>query len=363
MSETVQPVFVTGGAGFIGSAIVRMLVRSGGHAVVNVDKLTYAGNLESLADIENAAGYHFERADICDAAAMQRLFGAYRPAAVLHLAAESHVDRSIDGPGEFVQTNVVGTFTLLQEARRYWQSLPQGQRDAFRFVHVSTDEVFGSLGDTGAFTETTPYTPNSPYSASKAGSDHLVRAWHHTYGLPTIITNCSNNYGPYQFPEKLIPLIIQRGLAGKPLPVYGKGENVRDWLYVDDHARALLRVLEAGVPGETYAIGGRSERRNIDVVRAICALLDELAPLATVKDRTALIEFVKDRPGHDLRYAIDSAKVERELGWKQTETFESGLRKTVQWYLANQTWCERVQSGAYRGERLGLEAASAGARA
>ena len=350
-------ILVTGGAGFIGSAVVRMLVR-GGRGVVNVDKLTYAGNLESLVEVDGRPLYRFERADICDASRMQEIFETHRPRAVLHLAAESHVDRSIDGPGEFVQTNVVGTFTLLQEARRYWQQLPDDARDAFRFVHVSTDEVFGSLGPAGAFTETTPYAPNSPYSASKAGSDHLVRAWHHTYGLPALITNCSNNYGPYQFPEKLIPLMIQRGLEAKSLPVYGRGENVRDWLFVDDHARALVRALDAGVPGETYAIGGRSERRNIDVVHGICALLDELAPHPRIRDRASLIEFVKDRPGHDLRYAIDSAKIERELGWKQTESFESGLRKTVQWYLANQRWCERVQSGAYRGERLGLAGAA-----
>jgi dTDP-glucose 4,6-dehydratase len=360
MTATARSVLVTGGAGFIGSAVVRLLVKAGASTVVNVDKLTYAGNLESLAEIETDAHYRFEQVDICDANAMARLFDRYKPAAVLHLAAESHVDRSIDGPSEFIQTNVVGTFTLLQGARRYWQSLDPSRRSAFRFVHVSTDEVFGSLGETGAFTEETPYSPNSPYSASKAGSDHLVRAWHHTYGLPTITTNCSNNYGPFQFPEKLIPLVIQRGLRGERLPVYGRGENVRDWLYVDDHARALLRVLEAGVPGETYAIGGRSERRNIDMVRAICALLDELAPNARVPRHDALIEFVKDRPGHDLRYAIDSSRIERELGWTPSETFDSGLRRTVQWYLANQTWCDRVQSGAYRGERLGLASTAAG---
>jgi dTDP-glucose 4,6-dehydratase len=354
-------VLVTGGAGFIGSAVVRMLVRRGSHLVVNVDKLTYAGNLESLTEVSADRNYRFERVDVCDGDELARLFDTYKPVAVLHLAAESHVDRSIDGPSEFVQTNVVGTFTLLQAARRHWESLGPAPRSSFRFVHVSTDEVFGSLGETGAFTEETPYAPNSPYSASKAGSDHLVRAWHHTFGLPTIITNCSNNYGPFQFPEKLIPLIIQRGLRGERLPVYGRGENVRDWLYVDDHARALLRVLEAGVPGETYAIGGRSERRNIGVVRTICALLDELAPNARVPRHDALIEFVKDRPGHDLRYAIDSSKIERELGWTPAETFDSGLRRTVQWYLGNQTWCDRVQSGAYRGERLGLASSGAGA--
>jgi dTDP-glucose 4,6-dehydratase len=349
----VSTILVTGGAGFIGSALVRMLMRKTAHTVVNVDKLTYAGNLESLAEIEGQPRHVFEQADICDASRISEILDRHRPSAILNLAAESHVDRSIDGPGDFIQTNVVGTFTLLQEARRYWRSLSGEDHAAFRLLHVSTDEVFGSLGATGAFTETTPYAPNSPYSASKAGSDHLVRAWHHTYGLPTLLTNCSNNYGPYQFPEKLIPLMIQSALAGKRLPVYGRGENVRDWLFVDDHARAILRVLEAGRPGETYAIGGRSERRNIDVVRQICGLLDELAPDARVPRHEALIEFVTDRPGHDLRYAIDSSRVERELGWERQETFETGLRRTVEWYLANQQWCEHVQSGAYRGERLG----------
>jgi len=330
-----------------------MLVRDTDLTVVNVDKLTYAGNLESLAELDGDPRYHFEHGDICDAGRMADVFARYQPDAVVHLAAESHVDRSIDAPSEFIRTNVLGTFTLLQASRRHWRSMPDARRSAFRFVHVSTDEVFGSLGPTGSFSETTAYAPNSPYSATKAGSDHLVRAWHHTYGLPTIVTNCSNNYGPYQFPEKLIPLMIQHALAGKRMPVYGAGENVRDWLYVDDHAAALRRVLEQGRAGETYSVGGRSERRNVDVVRALCRLMDELAPSASIPRRESLIEFVADRPGHDQRYAIDASKIERELGWKPQETFESGLRKTVQWYLANQPWCERVQSGAYRGERLG----------
>lgn len=344
---------VTGGAGFVGSALVRKLLRETDYAVVNVDKLTYAGNLDSLTEIESAKHYHFEHADVADARRMQQIFTRYRPVAVLHLAAETHVDRSIDAPADFIATNVFGTFTMLQEARRYWTTLAERLQREFRFVHVSTDEVFGSLGASGMFTETTPYAPSSPYSASKAASDHLARAWHHTFGVPTIITNCSNNYGPYQFPEKLIPLMIQHAVVGSKLPVYGRGENVRDWLYVEDHAEALMRVLERGRPGDTYNIGGSSERRNIDVVRAICALLDELAPSKDVGPRESLIEFVTDRPGHDFRYAIDSTKIERELGWRARETFNTGLRKTVEWYLANQTWCDRVQSGAYRGERLG----------
>jgi dTDP-glucose 4,6-dehydratase len=353
-----QTLLVTGGAGFIGSALVRKLIRETGYTVVNVDKLTYAGNLESVEEVSDAARargrYCFERVDICDAARIRALFDRYRPVGVIHLAAESHVDRSIDGPADFIQTNVVGTFALLQEALRYWRSLGDEAAEGFRVVHVSTDEVFGSLGPTGLFTEETPYRPNSPYSASKAAADHLARAWCHTYKLPVVTTNCSNNYGPYQFPEKLIPLMIQNALAGKPLPVYGRGENVRDWLFVDDHAAALIVALERGEPGETYNIGGESERRNLDVVHAICELVDELAPNAAIGRRSALVKFVTDRPGHDLRYAIDTSKAKRELGWRPAETFESGLRKTVEWYLANQTWCERVQSGAYRGERLGL---------
>jgi dTDP-glucose 4,6-dehydratase len=352
-------IFVTGGAGFIGSALVRKLVRETEHTVVNIDKLTYAGNLDSLAEIDGSPRYGFERADVADAERLRALFAEHRPVGVFHLAAESHVDRSIDGPAEFVHTNVVGTFALLQEALRYWRGALGGGGE-FRFVHVSTDEVFGSLGPTGYFTEATPYAPNSPYSASKAASDHLVRAWHHTYGLPTVTTNCSNNYGPYQFPEKLIPLVIHRALAGEPLPVYGRGENVRDWLYVDDHADALLAAFGRGRPGETYNVGGHNEQRNLDVVRALCALLDELAP-DPAGPYARLITFVTDRPGHDARYAIDASKTARELGWTPRETFESGLRKTVAWYLDNRRWSERVLSGAYRTERLGLATAGADA--
>lgn len=351
-----KTLLVTGGAGFIGSALIRLLIAETDYSVVNVDKLTYAGNLDSLASVSDDPRYHFEHADIGDADAMRQIFERHRPTGVMHLAAESHVDRSIDGPGEFVQTNIVGTFVLLQQALRHWRALPELQRADFRFLHVSTDEVYGSLGASGLFTEETPYAPNSPYSASKAGSDHLVRAWHHTYGLPAVTTNCSNNYGPNQFPEKLIPLIVQRALTGQPLPVYGRGENVRDWLYVDDHARALLLALEQGTPGETYNVGGHNEWRNIDVVHLICAILDDLAPDPAIGDRRTLVTFVADRPAHDLRYAIDAAKIQRELGWHPRETFESGLRKTVAWYLENQSWCERVQSGAYQGERLGLQA-------
>ena len=347
---------VTGGAGFIGSAVVRMLVGQRNARVVNVDKLTYAGNRDSLEVVADSPNYVFERVDICDGDEVRRVFDEHRPAAVVHLAAESHVDRSIDAPGAFVDTNVVGTYTLLRESLRYWKGLEPDLRDRFRFLHVSTDEVFGSLGASGKFDENTPYRPNSPYSASKAASDHLVRAWHHTYGLPTVTSNCSNNYGPYQFPEKLIPLTILNALEGKPLPVYGRGENVRDWLYVDDHAEALIAILERGRPGETYCVGGRNERRNIDVVRSICALLDELAPDDAIGPRERLIEFVPDRPGHDLRYAIDASKVAREVGWTPVETFETGLRKTVAWYLQNRGWWERVRSGSYRGERLGLGA-------
>jgi dTDP-glucose 4,6-dehydratase len=350
----VKTLLVTGGAGFIGSALVRMLVRETGHRVVTVDKLTYAGNLESLAEVGDAANHRFVKADVADATALRSVFDQEQPDGVIHLAAESHVDRSIDAPGAFIHTNVVGTFTLLQESLRHWRELSPDRASSFRFVHVSTDEVFGSLGATGVFTEETPYSPRSPYAASKAASDHLARAWFHTYGLPTITTNCSNNFGPYQFPEKLIPLVIQRALNGKRIPVYGRGENVRDWLYVDDHARALLAVFERGIPGETYNVGAKGERKNLDVVRTVCSLLDELAPHPTISDRRSLIEFVADRPGHDLRYAIDMAKIARDLGWKAQETVDTGLRKTVQWYLDNQTWCERVQAGAYRGERLGL---------
>jgi dTDP-glucose 4,6-dehydratase len=349
-------ILVTGGAGFIGSAVVRQAIRETDHQVVVVDKLTYAGNMDSLAPVSNDPRYAFERADIADAAKMRELFERYRPDAVMHLAAESHVDRSIDGPGEFIQTNVVGTFTLLQATLGYWRALPGAERDAFRFHHISTDEVFGSLGEEGLFCETTAYDPRSPYSASKAASDHLVRAWHHTYGLPVVVTNCSNNYGPYHFPEKLIPLIIINALEGLTLPVYGKGANVRDWLFVEDHARALLTVVTKGTAGETYCVGGRCEKANIEVVRTICALMDELAPSAKIGPRENLITYVADRPGHDMRYAIDASRIAIDLGWEPRETFESGLRKTVEWYLANRTWWERIRSGVYRGERLGVVA-------
>ncbi len=347
-------ILVTGGAGFIGSAVVRQVIRETEAAVVNVDKLTYAGNLESLAEARDDPRHRFERVDICDPGEVARVFAEHRPDAVMHLAAESHVDRSIDGPGEFVRTNVNGTFTLLHAARAYWDGLEAGPRERFRFLHVSTDEVYGSLGPTGYFTEATPYDPRSPYSASKAASDHLARAWQHTYGLPTLVTNCSNNYGPYHFPEKLIPLVILNARAGKPLPIYGQGDNVRDWLYVDDHARALRLVLERGQVGETYNVGGHNERTNLEVVRAICALLDELAPGSPHAPHAGLIAFVADRPGHDRRYAIDAGKIGRELGWRPLETFETGLRRTVAWYLENDAWCRNVQSGGYRQERLGL---------
>ncbi|QXD16216.1 dTDP-glucose 4,6-dehydratase [Rhodocaloribacter litoris] len=349
-----QVILVTGGAGFIGSALVRRLIRRTGYTVVNVDKLTYAGNLSTVAPVADDPRYHFERVDIADAKAVARLFATYRPCAVMHLAAESHVDRSIDGPAAFIHTNILGTYTLLEAARHYWEGLDAAGRAAFRFLHVSTDEVYGMLGPEGYFTEETPYRPSSPYSASKASSDHLARAWHHTYGLPVLVTNCSNNYGPYQYPEKLIPVVILNAIQRKPIPVYGRGENVRDWLYVDDHVDALLTVLEHGTPGETYNVGGRSERRNIDVVRAICALLDELAPDPGVPRHEDLITFVQDRPGHDFRYAIDPAKIERELGWRPAETFETGLRKTVQWYLDHLDWCREVTDGKYDLRRLGL---------
>jgi dTDP-glucose 4,6-dehydratase len=347
-----RPVFVTGGAGFIGSALVRRLVSDGRPAVV-IDKLTYAGNLESLRPVADMPGFGFEQVDICAAVTLAALFELHRPGAVVHLAAESHVDRSIDGPAAFVQTNIVGTSVLLDVVRAYLGTADPELRDAFRFVHVSTDEVFGSLGADGRFDESTPYNPRSPYSASKAASDHIARAWHHTYGVPVMVTNCSNNYGPYQYPEKLIPLMILNALEGKALPVYGRGENVRDWLHVDDHVDALLAVLDGGSVGATYLVGGHGERRNIDVVRAICELVDELAP-PLARPRERLIEFVVDRPGHDLRYAIDSSRLKTQLGWRPSHTFEDGLRETVQWYLTNREWVERVQSGAYRRERLGL---------
>jgi len=345
---------VTGGAGFIGSAVIRYLINETDTTVLNVDKLTYAGNLDSLVCVSDNPRYHFAQVDICDGMALQQTFAQFQPDAIMHLAAESHVDRSIDGPAEFIDTNIVGTYTLLETVRSYWQSLDSAAQARFRFHHVSTDEVYGSLGQTGLFTETTPYQPNSPYSASKAASDHLVRAWHHTYKLPVITTNCSNNYGPYQFPEKLIPLIILNALEGKPLPVYGKGENVRDWLYVDDHAHALCLVLEQGKLGETYNIGGHNEKTNLEVVQTVCHILDEILPTSKHKPHSQLITFVTDRPGHDLRYAIDASKIQQTLGWKQQETFETGLHKTVQWYLDNREWWQRVRDGTYRGERLGL---------
>ena len=391
---------ITGGAGFIGSALVRHIIRHTTDSVVNVDKLTYAGNLESLAECSASDRYAFEQVDICDRAALNRVFAQHQPDAVMHLAAESHVDRSIDGPGEFIQTNIVGTFNLLEAARAYWLGLDAPRKAAFRLHHISTDEVYGDLPHPdevnpaviaseakqstathiGAehglphrcaprndetslsplpphalplFTETTPYAPSSPYSASKAGSDHLVRAWQRTYGLPVLVTNCSNNYGPYHFPEKLIPLVILNALEGKPLPVYGQGQQIRDWLFVEDHARALYTVVTQGQVGQTYNIGGHNEKRNIEVVRSICALLDELQPRQDGQSYATQITHVQDRPGHDMRYAIDASKIGHELGWQPQENFESGLRKTVQWYLANADWCRRVQDGSYQRERLG----------
>jgi dTDP-glucose 4,6-dehydratase len=344
-------VIVTGGAGFIGSAVVRHLVLDQGHEVLNIDALTYAGNLASLSAVEGRNTYSFLHANICDRAAMDRAFADFRPERVMHLAAESHVDRSITGAADFVQTNVIGTFTLLEAARGYWNGLDSEAQEAFRFLHVSTDEVYGSLGAEGLFHETTPYDPSSPYSASKASSDHLAKAWQRTYGLPVVVSNCSNNYGPFHFPEKLIPLTILNALAGKPLPVYGKGENVRDWLYVEDHARALDLIAATGVPGETYNVGGRNERRNIDVVRRICAVLDQLVPGDA--PRESLIEFVADRPGHDARYAIDATRLETELGWRAEEDFDSGIEKTVRWYLDNEWWWRPLREH-YDGERLGL---------
>ncbi len=368
---------VTGGAGFIGSAVVRHIIGNTGDSVVNLDKLTYAGNLESLAEESGSDRYAFEQVDICNRAELERVFEEHQPDAVMHLAAESHVDRSIDGPAAFIETNIVGTYTLLEVARQYWNGLAGERKEAFRFHHISTDEVYGDLaelpspqpetsspsplageglGERGRelplFSEQTPYAPSSPYSASKASSDHLVRAWYRTYGLPVLVTNCSNNYGPYHFPEKLIPLMILNALDGKPLPVYGKGDQVRDWLYVDDHARALYKVVTEGVIGETYNIGGHNEKQNIEVVHTICDLLTELAPAD--RNYRELITHVADRPGHDLRYAIDASKIQRELGWAPDETFESGIRKTVQWYLSNLDWCRRVQDGSYQRERLGV---------
>jgi len=350
---------VTGGAGFIGSAVIRHIIQNTHDVVVNLDKLTYAGNLESLAEVSDSERYAFERVDICNRAELDRVLTQHQPDAIMHLAAESHVDRSIDGPAAFIETNIVGTYTLLEASRQYWQTLEGDKKANFRFHHISTDEVYGDLphpsevpnAEEHLFTEETAYTPSSPYSASKASSDHLVRAWLRTYGLPTLVTNCSNNYGPYHFPEKLIPLMILNALEGKPLPVYGKGDQIRDWLYVEDHARALYKVVTEGQPGETYNIGGHNEKQNIEVVHTICDILQELRPQqASYRD---LITTVKDRPGHDRRYAIDARKIQKELGWTPEETFETGIRKTVQWYLNNLDWCQRVQDGSYQRERLG----------
>lgn len=344
-------ILITGGAGFIGSAVVRHIIQHTNHHVLNVDKLTYAGNLESLSSIEQSERYHFSQTDICDRAALDQLFKDFQPDAVMHLAAESHVDRSISGPADFIETNIIGTYQLLEATRQYWNTLPETQQQAFRFHHISTDEVYGDLeGTEDLFLETTPYAPSSPYSASKASSDHLVRAWYRTYGLPVVVTNCSNNYGPYHFPEKLIPLIIQNALAGKALPVYGNGHQIRDWLFVEDHARALYTVVTQAKVGETYNIGGHNEQKNIDVVKAICHLLEELAPNKPegVQHYEDLITYVKDRPGHDLRYAIDASKIQKDLGWVPQESFATGLRKTVEWYLNNQEWVKHIQSGEYQ---------------
>jgi len=350
-----RTLLVTGGAGFIGGEFVRQVLREEpATKIVNLDKLTYAGNLDSLSEFAGDARHVFVQGDICDPDLVKSLLDMHKPAAVVHFAAESHVDRSIDGPRVFLETNVIGTFNLLQEARGYWNALTGDAKTAFRFLHVSTDEVYGSLGDTGLFLETTPYDPHSPYSASKAASDHFVNAYHHTYGLPTLMTNCSNNYGPYQFPEKLIPLMILNALEGKPLPVYGDGANVRDWLYVGDHCKAIRHVMEAGRVGQTYNVGGNSERKNIDVVKTICRIVDELKPGLPHGPCENLITYVADRPGHDRRYAIDATKIGAELGWKPSATFEQGIRDTVAWYLANAAWVDRVQSGAYRRERLGV---------
>lgn len=348
-------ILVTGGAGFIGSALVRQLIKESEHEVLNLDKLTYAGVLESLAEVDQDPRYQFVKGDICDAALVADLLKDFQPEVVAHLAAESHVDRSIDGPGEFVRTNIVGTFTLLQQALGYWRGLDEKRQAAFRFHHISTDEVFGSLGEQGFFVETTPYDPRSPYSASKASSDHLVRAWGHTYGLPVLITNCSNNYGPYHFPEKLIPLIIIRALAGESLPVYGDGSNVRDWLFVEDHARALRAVFERGVPGETYNVGGNAERRNLEVVNAICAELDRRQPRADAKAYAEQITYVADRPGHDKRYAIDAGKIRADLGWEPQLTFEQGIAATVGWYLDRGDWWQPILARKYDTSRLGLK--------
>jgi len=353
-----KTILVTGGAGFIGSALIRYIIQHTDHQVINLDKLTYAGNLESLKPVCQSSRYHFEKGDICDPNALKTVFERYQPDIVMHLAAESHVDRSIEAPDMFIQTNVVGTHTLLEQSRQYWQALPDKKQQAFRFHHISTDEVYGDLphpdetpSPLPLFTEASPYAPSSPYSASKASSDHLVRAWHKTYGLPILITNCSNNYGPYHFPEKLIPLVILNAYEGKPLPIYGKGDQIRDWLYVEDHVKALLLVATQGRVGETYNIGGHNEKRNIEVVQTICQILDELQPEKMPHEQ--LITYVQDRPGHDRRYAIDASKIQRELDWKPQETFETGIKKTVKWYLNNLDWCQRVQDGSYQRQRLG----------
>jgi dTDP-glucose 4,6-dehydratase len=351
-------ILVTGGAGFIGSALVRHLVGESDHTILNLDKLTYAGSLTTVASVEGHERYEFVEADICDGQTLPGIFARFDPDIVVHLAAETHVDRSIDGPDAFIETNVMGTYRLLRAAAQHWGKLPAGRRERFRFHHVSTDEVYGSLGPEGFFVEDTPYDPRSPYSASKAGSDHLVRAWHHTYGLPTLVTNCSNNYGPFHFPEKLIPLMIVKALAGEQLPVYGRGENVRDWLFVEDHVRAIRRVFEAGTPGETYNVGGNSERTNLEVVRTVCRLLDEMRPRADGRPYAEQIGFVADRPGHDMRYAIDASKLKRDLGWEPQESFDTGIAKTVRWYLDNESWWRAIQARQYAGERLGLKAAS-----
>ena len=350
-------VLVTGGAGFIGSAVIRHIIKNTQDEVLNIDKLTYAGNLESLKEIDQNLRYTFKQIDICDHEALSLIFDEFKPDVVMHLAAESHVDRSIDGPAAFIQTNIVGTYSLLEVAKKYWLTLDENQKIKFRFHHISTDEVYGDLeGTTDLFTESTSYAPSSPYSASKASSDHLVRAWHRTYGLPVIITNCSNNYGPYHFPEKLIPLVILNALDGKALPIYGKGDQIRDWLFVEDHARALYTVVTTGGVGETYNIGGHNEKQNIEVVKTICKILDELQPHINTEPYESLITFVKDRPGHDLRYAIDASKIKNDLDWVPKETFETGIRKTVEWYLNNLEWCRRVQDGSYQRERLGVSA-------
>ena len=348
-------IIVTGGAGFIGSAVIRQYINDTEHEVINLDALTYAGNLESLAEVDQSPRYAFEHVNICDVDELERVFQQYQPDTIMHLAAESHVDRSIDGPADFIQTNIVGTYNLLDVAKKYWDELTGEKKEKFRFHHVSTDEVYGDLEETGYFTEETSYEPSSPYSASKASSDHLVQAWHRTYGFPVVITNCSNNYGGYQFPEKLIPLVTLNALEGKPLPIYGKGDQIRDWLHVDGHARALRLVLDTGKNGETYNIGGHNEKTNLEVVKTICSLLDELVPDSPHVPHESLITYVADRPGHDLRYAIDADKIATELGWTPAETFESGIEKTINWYLDNSEWCQHVQDGSYQRERLGAK--------